>query len=213
MQRHIRLLLTSLAATAILATAVSTATANRFVVSNQQIRATWATLEFFNTAVAGTIRCPVTLEGSFHSRTIVKARGSLIGYVTRAAVNNPACVGGRATILQELLPWHITYNSFEGALPRITGVTLNLIRAGFIVELGGNNCRALTTIANPARGIAAVNSSGGGAVTSLEADPSATIPLTNGPGGILCSLANGVFRGTGTVTLLGTNNAISITLI
>ncbi len=211
MYRHIRLLLTSLAATAILATAISTATAGRLSVSNQQIRAVWANLEFFNTAVEGTIRCPVTLEGSFHSRTIPKQIGLLVGYVTRALVSNPVCTGGRATILQELLPWHLTYQSFSGTLPNIAGVTLNLIRAGFIVNLGGNNCRALTTIGSPGRGIA--NIGPGGGVTSLRADETIGIPLTNGPGGIFCNLASGVLRGTASVSLLGNTNAISITLI
>ncbi len=211
MHRHIRLLLTSLAATAILATAVSTATASRFSVSNQQFRAVWANLEFGNTAVAGTIRCPVTLEGSFHSRTIPKQQGLLVGYVTRALVSNPVCTGGRATVLSELLPWHLTYQSFTGTLPNITGVTLNLIRAGFIVELGGNSCLALTTTASPARGI--VIPGPGGGITGLRADESVNIPLRNGPGGVLCALANGRFIGTARVTLQGNNNAISITLI
>ncbi len=211
MHRHIRLLLTSVAATAILAAAVSTATANRLAITNQQIRAVWANLEFFNTVTEGTVRCPVTLEGSFHSRTIVKVRGLLVGYVTRALVSNDVCTGGRATVLSETLPWHLTYNTFAGTLPNIGSVTLNLIRAGFIVNLGGNNCRAVTTTASPARGIVRV---AGTAVETLRADESAEIPLVNGPGGILCGLASGVFRGTSRpVTLLGNSNTISITLI
>jgi hypothetical protein len=211
MQRHIRLLLTGLAATAVLAAAVGTATAQRLVVSNQQIRAVWSSLELGNSVTSETLRCPVTLEGSFHSRTIVKTVGSLVGYVTRAAVSNAVCTGGHATILQETLPWHLTYQSFTGTLPNISSVTLNLIRAGFIIETAANNCRAVTTALRPARGIATVGA--GGAVTGLRADETATIPLVNGPGGFACSLATGFFRGVGAVTLLGNTTAISITLI
>ncbi len=207
----IRTLLTTLTATAILATAITTAHANRLSVSNQQFRFVWANLEFFNALIEGTMRCPLTLEGSFHSRTVPKQRGLLVGYVTRAAVSNPVCTGGHTTLLQELLPWHLTYNSFTGTLPAITGVTLNLIRFGFIINFGGNNCRGLTTTASPFRFIAGLTA--GGAVTGLRADETSLIPLNNGPGGILCGLANGAFRGTGRVTLLGNNNAISITLI
>jgi hypothetical protein len=67
------------------------------------------------------VACPVTIEGSYHSATIRKVRGALIGVITRAVINgnNPPCEGGRATILQETLPWHITYDEFMGMLPNI----------------------------------------------------------------------------------------------
>ncbi len=208
-----RCFLTALAATTILATTITAAHANRLSFSNQQVRFVWANLEFLNPVVEGTMRCPLTLEGSFHSRTIPKQRGLLVGYVTRAAVSNPVCTGGRATILQELLPWHLTYQSFSGTLPNITNVTLSMIRFGFILDFLGNNCRGLTTIASPFRLIASVGGGGGGGVSGIRIDESATIPLTNGPGGLFCSLASGVFRGTGRVTLLGNNNTVSITLI
>jgi hypothetical protein len=214
MQRHIRLLLTGLAATAILAAAVGTATANRLALSNNAIRVVWTSLELSNSVNATVVRCPVTLEGSFHSRTIEKIREKLVGYITRANVQNNQCTGGRATILQETLPWHLTYQSFRGTLPRIETILLNLIRAAFVIEIPGfNNCLAITTIENPARGIVLFEASGNGRVTGLRADETATIPLRNGPGGFACGLATGRFAGTGTVTLLGTNCSIFITLI
>jgi hypothetical protein len=213
MQRHIRLLLTGLAATAILAAAVGTASAQRLSISNQQIRVVWRNLELSNTSTANVVRCPVTLEGSFHSRTIVKVRELLIGYITRARVSNEVCTGGRATILQEKLPWHLTYQSFRGTLPRIEEILLNLIRAGFLIEIPGvNNCAATTSLANPARGIALLNTTTG-QVTGLRADETARIPLSTAPGGFACGLGSGFFTGTGAVTLLGTNCLIFITLI
>ncbi len=209
--RTVRIVLTAFTATVILATAISTATAGRFSVSNQQFRAVWSNLEFSGNTSEATVRCPVTIEGSFHGRTIVKQTGLLVGYVTRAVVRNDVCTGGHATILQELLPWHLTYQSFTGTLPNITGITFNLIRDGFIVDLGGSNCRALTTVAAPGR--AKLSIGAGGAAVSLTIDETVSIPLTNGPGGILCTLASGFGRGAARVTLLGNNNAISVTLI
>jgi hypothetical protein len=212
MQRHIRLLLTGLAATAILAAAVGTASAQRLALSNQAIRVVWNSLELSNSITTNVVRCAVTLEGSFHSRTIEKIRDKLVGYVTRANVQNNQCTGGNATILNETLPWHLTYQSFRGTLPRIENILLNLIRAGFIIGIPGNNCKAITSTESPARGIANLNTTTG-RVEGLTADEGASIPLTNGPGGFACGLGSGRFRGTGVVTLLGTNNSIFITLI
>jgi hypothetical protein len=213
MQRHIRLLLAGLAATAILAAAVGTASAQRLSLSNQQIRVVWTSLELTNSITASTVRCAVTLEGSFHSRTIVKVRELLIGYITRANVQNNQCTGGRATILNETLPWHVTYQSFRGTLPRIEEILLNLIRAGFDIEIPGvNNCKAITSLANPARGIVRIITASG-VVETLRADESASIPLSNAPGGFACGLGVGRFRGAAPVRLLGTNCSIVITLI
>jgi hypothetical protein len=82
---------TSLAAAFVLAAFVATASAQRFETSNQGIRATFAELRF------GTIeeiegRCPVTVEGTFHSRTIAKNGESLVGYITRGILNRSACM-------------------------------------------------------------------------------------------------------------------------
>jgi hypothetical protein len=212
MHRHIRLLLTGLAATAILAAAVGTASAERLELSNQQIRVVWTSLELSNSINGNIVRCAVTLEGSFHSRTIAKIRDKLVGYITRANVQNNQCTGGRATILNETLPWHLTYQSFTETLPAIRTILLNLIRAGFIIEIpGSNNCKAITSTESPARGI--VRLGPGGRVENLNPDPLARIPLVNGPGGFACGLATGSFEGTGVVTLLGTTNSISIRLI
>jgi hypothetical protein len=213
MQRHIRLLLTGLAATAMLAAAVGTASAQRLSISNQQIRVVWRSLELANSITTDVVRCAVTLEGSFHSRAFVKVREFLIGYVTRANVQNNQCTGGRATILIETLPWHVTYQSIRAPLPRIPEILLNLIRVGFDIEIPGvNNCKAITSLTSPAR-VKALLSTTTGQVTGLRAEETARIPLSNGPGGFVCGLGNGSFAGTGAVNVLGTNCLIFITLI
>ena len=75
MTRHTKPILTTLTATLTLALAVTSATANRLSVSNRNFRVTWTSLRLTNNVNANTMLCPVTLEGSFHSSTIVKTAG------------------------------------------------------------------------------------------------------------------------------------------
>ncbi len=210
MHRHARRLLAMLAAAMILALVVSSASAGRLSISNRQIRATWASLEAFNNAIAGTTRCSVTIEGSFHSATLQKATGALVGYVSRASVNR-TCTGGSASIDQETLPWHFTYVGFTGTLPSLTGVRLSVIRFSAVIAAFGNVCRLSTEVATPLGAIAQI--AGESRVTGFRIDEASVIPLRNGPGGFACALARGTIRGTGSFTQLGNTNAVSIRLI
>jgi hypothetical protein len=209
MHRYTRLLLTSLAATAFMALAISNASAGRLSVSSETWRITWTSLELSNTGgIGNTVRCPVTLEGNFHRRTITKVERTLIGYITAARVNNAGCTGGRATINRETLPWHLTYLSFDGRLPAITRLRLLLIGAKFRINNTSLTCNATTTATEPAVG--AANIEAGGGISSLEAEPGAQIRL-EGEG--FCSLGNGFFRGPGTVSVLGAATRITVRLI
>jgi hypothetical protein len=127
--RIAKLVSTALLAALALSAAFSTATARIFSFSNQNIRATWASLEF--QSIEGNIRCPVTLEGSFHARTLAKVRGTLMGSITRAFVRETSCNGGR--FLPKELPWHLTYESFVGALPDIASLRFLLSRFTFLI--------------------------------------------------------------------------------
>lgn len=129
----VKLSLTALIAVMLLACAVSTASAGRLSINTQNIRTTWSRLEYRATI---TTRCQVTLEGSLHSRTILKTERSLIGAITRVDAN--ACTGGAIRSLR--LPWHLTYESFRGTLPDITALRVLLNRAqwGVIVEILGS---------------------------------------------------------------------------
>jgi len=133
MRAHLKLGLAALIATVALGTMVSTASAGRLSISNQNIRVTWSALEF-ESGGGITIRCSVTVEGSFHYRVSAKIAGSLSGYITRAIVRRP-CTGGTAwdyngTEVNEVLggtfanslPWHMTYQGFGGTLPAITSL-------------------------------------------------------------------------------------------
>jgi hypothetical protein len=129
-------ILAGLAASLLLGLGVGSATADTLSFSNVKFRITWAALNLHDGAEIS-VRCPVTFEGSFHSSTIRKRTGLLIGFITRAVVNgtSPPCTGGRVTILRETLPWHMTYEDFVGVLPRIEAVVLLLRKYAYRVEV------------------------------------------------------------------------------
>ena len=197
MRNRSKLLLAGLSAALVLATAVGTASANRLSVSELEFRINWAALTFSADDLAQRITCGVTLLGRFHSRTITKTAGLLIGNVTSATIG--VCTGDTgATVLQATLPWHVTYRNFAGRLPAITGVGLNLINASFQVRTeDGSNCLARTTTTEPGVGIANVAS---GQVSTLTAEPNSQIDITDLPETFLCDLGgDSSFNGTGDV--------------
>jgi len=206
-----RFTLVALTATLLMGLAVSSATAGRLSLSNQRFRAVWSPLRFFGEGgIEAEIRCPVTLEGSFHSATIQKVLRSLIGYVTRAISGaGRACASGSATVLAETLPWHITYEGFSGTLPRITRIRLLLRRVAFIVE-PGLSIRCLYRENGTAQAAGEAIVEAGGAITGLEADRTIRLPLFSGGG--FCPTEGG-FEGTGTVTLQGAATRITVRLI
>jgi hypothetical protein len=133
-----KVLLGTLAAVTLLAAVASSASANRISISNQSIRAIWSPLFIIvpNTSAAE-FQCQMTLEGSFHSRTMSKVATSLIGYITRAAVSHPCTRNGEMWVHNGVeaplgatpgtsLPWHMTYQSFSGTLPNISEVRILL---------------------------------------------------------------------------------------
>ncbi len=212
MRIHSRILVSSIAVVVVLAASVGIANARRLEINSQFIRTTWSPIIFSGSGLR--ISCPLTIEGSFHSRTISKVCGQLIGYVTRAALTKTACQGGNALILNGIenapgastLPWHIRYNSFEGTLPAITGQTLQLIEASFIIT--GVECLFKATTAKPLFAIAKINAEG--KFTEVNADPTRRIPKF--AGGILCP-AEGEFIGNGLVTVLGGTSSIFVRLV
>jgi hypothetical protein len=188
-----------------LALAVGSASAGRLSTSSQTFSIVWTSLELANNfGIGNTVRCPVTLEGSFHSRSITKVERTLIGFVTRATVANELCRGGHATVHNETLPWHVTYERFTGTLPNITSVTL-LLR-GIVFDINNEAATCTSTGRDNAAGIASLS---GGRVTTMRADESRLISLTGG----LCSFARGFFIGEGTVSVLGSGSPITLTLI
>jgi hypothetical protein len=190
-----------------MALAVGTVSARNLSASNQNVRAVYASLELGNTVTETRTRCQLTLEGSFHSRTIVKRVAALVGYFTRADLG--PCTGGTGTVNRETLPWHLTYEGFNGILPNITAVTFSVVGLSFELLQEGIMCRARTEARTPATSIVIVNA---GTVTGLRVDESRFIPLR---GGLFeaCALSRGLFIGTARVTLLNSTSAITLRLI
>jgi hypothetical protein len=151
----------------------------------------------------GTIECHVTMEGSFHSRTISKVLEALIGYITRATVDSTNCTGGSARSLTETLPWHIRYGGFTGTLPTITSVNTRLIGFNYLIQVGGTACLFSSTASSPMKQIVNRNSATGVASSLRWEEPSA-IPFSSGTSPLLCgesirfeATANGLSEGPG----------------
>jgi hypothetical protein len=183
-----KLILAGLAAALVMAFAANSASARNISISHGELwTAEWSQLRFVSLGVTA-VACDVTLEGSFHYRTFVKAR-ELVGYITRAIANH--CLTGSATVLTTNLPWHIRYQSFEGTLPNISAIRLRLILAEFRLHHAFGECLATTTSERPAEGAVRLTSGNERRlVTGLTANPNALIP---------CGGLEGGFEGTATV--------------
>jgi hypothetical protein len=206
MRFRIKLLLAGLAAALLLSMAVGGASANRISLSNKNFRDVWTSIEL--TSETGTIRCPMTIEGSFHSAMIAKV-AALVGHITRATTPSGTCTNGSKTINQEALPWHMHYTDYAGTLPAIWDIGFDIVGMKFTKTSGGLTCTSITTTANPAR--ANANLGARGVIIGVRWDETAVIPAR---GGFFCELAgNWRFAGTGTMTLLGTTTPIAMTLI
>lgn len=183
------------------------AAASRLSYSNKEFRIMWSTLRFSAAEGGVSITCPVTLEGSFLERTATKVRDEPRARITRSTVGT--CREGNATILAETEPWEVTYQSFSGTLPNITGVRYALLNAAFQVEPGlGIVCLARTSSEFPAAGDASRDANG--RIISLSADSSLAIPTT---GNFECPRF-GIFTGTGEVFVQGSSTTrVTLTLI
>jgi hypothetical protein len=215
-------LLTALTATFLLLTAVSTASARNLSVSNQNIRATWTLLEFAVSREVS-IRCQVTLEGSFHTRTIAKVADALIGAITKAIVKQEACREGtismfngteryNGTATPNTLPWHLQYRSFTGTLPAINAVRIALSRFRYAFRDSFGLCTGQYGNESDALQADAAREAGGGISSLIPVEGSNNATLIRRDAGILCPNP-GRLRGQGLVTLLGATTRITITLI
>jgi len=145
-----KLVIAGLTASFVMAFAATDASARNLSISHTALfNGIWRQLRF--TASTATVaQCDLTLEGSFHYRTMSKVLHALIGHITRARINN--CTHGSATVLSSRLPWHITYEGFEGTLPDITAVRLLLTGAELRIHepVFGTECLARTSTTEPA---------------------------------------------------------------
>lgn len=225
MLRSSKLVLAALIAVCVLAAIVANTSARRLEISPAErgLRIVWPSYkvlvgwESFEVIVA----CPVTLEGSLHSRTLSKVCGALVGYITRATVNEGACrasyepemtgTPAKSHFLAETLPWHVRYESFTGTLPSIASVTFQVVGAALrVYELPlGESCLYRSTAAAPMRYL--LERGMAGEVTGLTNEESRLIP--NSEGSPQCSTRGLGYSGTGTVSVLGTTTGISLRLV
>jgi hypothetical protein len=204
MLRRLSAFLVSTFVTLIMTLGVTSATAGRLSTSHQNIRVTFNNVEFSAEGLS-TDTCHVTLEGSLHTRTISKTLGVLVGYVTH--VQTESCSVG-TTILTASLPWHTTFNGFEGNLPTIFAIRIRVRRVS--IALGSFGFICLAEGETEARGSRNTST---GAVTAVDI-PSQNVALRSG-GGFGCPAETGWLRTAtpGTPTVLGTNTSITVTLI
>jgi hypothetical protein len=161
----------------------------------------------------------MTLEGSFHSRTMTKTAGALVGYITRATIKRP-CTGGTVWAhngetnevlggtVSNTLPWHVRYNSFTGTLPNITAIAYELINVGYVVREGafGVLCEYISNGEAAGRLSLTWTEILFGLIRRYRYSVTGKRSATGG-----CPNAN--IRGDGTPTVLGSAAGISVTLI
>lgn len=199
--------LLAMLATAVLAIALSASASGsrlQFTRSERGFRIVWPELEFANSEFTIFIRCPVTLEGTISSATFPKTRGTLIARVSSAAMGT--CTGGRGRFLTETLPWEVKYAGFEGPLPTIVAMNVDLVGMSFLLEAFGlMSCLYRTTATNPGIGISTVE---GGAIRrfSLEIRE----PMVGTPIG--CPGAR-IAERNGTATVMGETAGVILRLI
>jgi hypothetical protein len=185
-------------ATVFLGALVASASANRIWATSTTVRASFPGVRF--SGGFGTSECAVTLEGSFHSATMEKVAGKLVGYITRA-VAATRCFRGSGTILTASLPWHIRYASFAGTLPNITSINATITGAGFNVK-------------EPVFGIACL-ASGGTQTLVFNREPAGVVTsaVIGGESPTSCG-RNGTLEGTSnSLTVLNSTSRITVTLI
>jgi hypothetical protein len=163
MRTSARLGVAALLAATTLAAALGTASARNLEISAQGILSSWSRLELQTSAA--TVRCPITLDGSFHSRTIPKTVNLLVGAITEVRIKEANCTNGSASINNATLPWHIVYTGFTGTLPAIISVRPAVERFRFTTTLLGIPCAygAATD-----RIVGAANLNAAGEVTELS---------------------------------------------
>jgi hypothetical protein len=204
------------------------ASANRLALSNQTFRIVWAEPEplTFGYPAIATVRCAVTMEGSFHSRTISKVSGAQIGYITRAIAAHPCEGAGEVWFLNgterteneltgQTLPWRILYTSFSGTLPNITAVKVNILGMSFLAStldafLSKRKCLYITLAERPAIGVFELNAAL--EVTNFRAEQLSSIPKHATLSlSIECPAIEWSRRGTATV--LGAAARVTVTLV
>jgi len=178
MRHRSRAPLAMLVAASALATIAATASAGTFLIAGSRFKLRYSALSFISGGT--TVRCALTLEGSFSAGTFADARGTRIATVTSASV--ASCTGGSATVLSATLPWAFDYTSSTGAPPEIRTLTLPVVGMSLGIQPTGSlSCLMRSSSEHPVVLVAERESKG--LLTSVRTDLAAEIPL-EGSGGL-----------------------------
>jgi hypothetical protein len=216
--RRFKLLATGLVAVCALAVTTGAASARRFELSSQSFRIVWTIFRVGNEGAGEPeIRCPITLEGTFHSRTFSKVANLQIGVVTRAiaSTTRPPCSfnnGAEAfRLLEATVPWEVLYVSFTGTLPRIERIRLSIVGFAFLITFFTRSC-----LYQPSAGAQALGdlslSTETGEVSRFRWDETRPIPGRLENPFPICPGTERL-EGTGTVTVLNSTTRITIRLV
>jgi hypothetical protein len=139
MHTRSKLLLAALTAALALTLGVSTANASRSFSSINNTLLTYVSPALTFQGSGGNRHiCAVTLTASLHS-IARKSIGELVGFVNGGRAercrNNLGSRAAAIPLVSHARPWHITYNSFRGTLPRITEILVTINDARFLLEL------------------------------------------------------------------------------
>jgi hypothetical protein len=209
--RSTRLLVSGFTIAVALALAIGTADARRLAFSENHFLSHFRAITFASGEIS--LVCALSIEGSFHERTLEKIVRSLIGYISEARIKRP-CSGGEMWVLTtqegrtESLPWHILYERFIGALPSITGIEITLDNIAWLLTVLGANCLYRASTTSPLRGI--TNREAGGRATGLRLNEASSIPKAEGS--FLCP-STIVFRGAGIIGTQVGYREITVTLV
>lgn len=198
--------------------AAGVAAANRFAFSSSGFRLVWPAegpllirkpTEAFG--IDDLFNCPVTLEGSFHSATLMrKVSGGLAGNINRAVLGR--CNTERSWLEQPqflvaTLPWHLRYSSFAGTLPRVTSVSWSITGFAFsAVERGFFRLNCLYRAPEPL--VFRTTRESLGAITAATLEGRVEKTTMGGE----CAFS-GTLSGAPRVTALGSTSAVTVTLI
>jgi hypothetical protein len=199
-----KLILAAVAATALFALLAGPAAARTGLVAEPRT----TTLTIGSLRLNGglsTVVCPITLTVTLHE-SVPKIRGTLAGFATvtdgtgSCSAGNSGLLVGGSRVTGPQGPYHVNYISFEGTLPNITAVTLEVLQVSFWITEPVFRISCLTAEPQNITG----TSTGGNPATGMEVR-GAGIRLEGGFG---CRIAEGSMEGSGSLS-----TAVTMSLI
>jgi hypothetical protein len=212
MERGSRCVAAALAVVMLGLALAASASANSLSLVNgeQGFRFVWTSAEI--EAAGNLIQCPLTLEGSFSSRSFTKTAGAEIALITRASLESAGCTGGRATALGGTLPWAIQYVRFSGTLPSIEAIDVYVTGLSLQIQPTGSlTCLMRSTATNPIL-IRILISVALRLMLEPVFEPGLEVPLT-GSGGFCFFAGGATLMGEGTATVQGGTQRTEVILI